>query len=122
MRWTYITRKKSFCENMKSDTQTRRDRICDRTRVATDPGRLSLNDALQQRSLNRPLPKAITVDHSMEFTSKSLDEWTWNSGVKLDFIRPGKRTENAFIESFKRPATRRPDQPQPGRNYTCRTV
>jgi len=48
----------------------------------------------------RPLPKAITVDHGTEFTSKSLDEWAWNNGVKLDFIRPGKPTENAFIESF----------------------
>src|SRR5437879_218385 len=60
----------------------------------------SVVDALQQMSLNRPLPKAITVDHGTEFTSKSLDEWAWNNGVKLDFIRPGKPTENAFIESF----------------------
>lgn len=57
-------------------------------------------DALQALSLHRPLPKAITVDHGTEFTSKSLDEWTWNRGLKLDFIRPGKPTENAFIESF----------------------
>ena len=60
----------------------------------------SVVDALQQMSLERPLPKAITVDHGTEFTSKSLDEWAWNNGVKLDFIRPGKPTENAFIESF----------------------
>jgi len=40
------------------------------------------------------------VDHGTEFTSKSLDKWAWNRGVKLDFIRPGKPTENAFIESF----------------------
>jgi len=26
-------------------------------------------------SLKRPLPKAITVDHGAEFTSKALDEW-----------------------------------------------
>jgi len=60
----------------------------------------SVVDALQQMSLKRPLPKAITVDHGTGFTSKSLDEWAWNNGVKLDFIRPGKPTENAFIESF----------------------
>ena len=60
----------------------------------------SVVDALQQISSSRALPKAITVDHGTEFTSKSLDEWAWNSGVKLDFIRPGKPTENAFIESF----------------------
>ena len=60
----------------------------------------SVVDALRQMSLSRSLPKAITVDHGTEFTSKSLDEWAWNSGVQLDFIRPGKPTGNAFIESF----------------------
>ena len=48
----------------------------------------------------RPLPKAITVDHGTEFTSKALDEWAYRRGVALDFIRPGKPVENAFIESF----------------------
>jgi putative transposase len=56
--------------------------------------------ALERVSLRRPLPKAITVDHGTEFTSKALDEWAWRCGVQLDFIRPGKPTENGFIESF----------------------
>ncbi len=60
----------------------------------------SVVDALQRLAMSRRLPKAITVDHGTEFTSKSLDEWAWNHGVQLDFIRPGKPTENAFIESF----------------------
>ena len=60
----------------------------------------SVVDALEAVSAHRPLPKAITVDHGTEFTSKSLDEWAWNHSVKLDFTRPGKPTENAFIESF----------------------
>ena len=29
-----------------------------------------------------------------------LDEWCYFRGVKLDFIRPGKPTENGMIESF----------------------
>ena len=33
-------------------------------------------------------------------TSKALDEWAYRRGVQLDFIRPGKPVENAFIESF----------------------
>jgi len=49
---------------------------------------------------HRPLPKAITVDHGTEFTSKALDEWAWQRGVQLDFIRPGKPVENGLIESF----------------------
>jgi putative transposase len=33
-------------------------------------------------------------------TSKALDAWAYEHGVKLDFIRPGKPVENAVIESF----------------------
>ncbi len=46
------------------------------------------------------LPRMITVDHGPEFTSRALDEWAYRNGVKLDFTRPGKPTDNAYIESF----------------------
>jgi putative transposase len=45
-------------------------------------------------------PVSITVDHGTEFTSKALEEWAYRRGVKLDFIHPGKPTENGHIESF----------------------
>ena len=45
-------------------------------------------------------PRSITVDHGTEFQSRALEDWAWRRGVQLDFIRPGKPTENAFIESF----------------------
>lgn len=48
----------------------------------------------------RSKPEAITVDHGPEFTSSALDKWAYENNVKLDFIRPGKPIENAFIESF----------------------
>jgi putative transposase len=60
----------------------------------------SVVDALEALSARRRLPKAITVDHGTEFTSKALDEWAYRRGVALDFIRPGKPVENAFLESF----------------------
>jgi len=60
----------------------------------------SVVEALQEVAQTRELPHAITVDHGTEFTSKVLDEWCYQRGVKLDFIRPGKPTENGFIESF----------------------
>lgn len=60
----------------------------------------SVVDAMNQIALTRSLPYAITVDHGTEFTSKVLDAWCYLRGVKLDFIRPGKPTENGFIESF----------------------
>ncbi len=45
-------------------------------------------------------PASITIDHGTEFTSKVLEEWAYRRGVKLDFIHPGKPTENGHIESF----------------------
>ena len=60
----------------------------------------SVVEALEAVAAHRPLPKAITVDHGTEFTSNALDEWAYRRGVTLDFIRPGKPVENAFIESF----------------------
>jgi putative transposase len=45
-------------------------------------------------------PASITVDHGTEFTSKALEDWAYQRGVKLDFIHPGKPTENGHIESF----------------------
>ena len=46
------------------------------------------------------MPKAIRVDNGPEFTSKRLDQWAYLNGVELDFSRPGKPTDNAFIEAF----------------------
>lgn len=46
------------------------------------------------------LPEAITVDNGPEFISKKLDSWAYYFGVKMDYIRPGKPVDNAFIESF----------------------
>ena len=45
-------------------------------------------------------PRSITVDHGTEFTSRALEDWAYGRGVQLDFIRPGKPVENAFIEAF----------------------
>ena len=45
-------------------------------------------------------PEAIKTDNGPEFISKEVDLWAYAHGVKLDFSRPGKPTDNAFIESF----------------------
>lgn len=45
-------------------------------------------------------PKTIRVDNGPEFTSRDLDLWAYHRGVILDFSRPGKPTDNAFIEAF----------------------
>lgn len=38
--------------------------------------------------------------YGTEFTSKAFDQWAYLNGVEIDFTRPGKPTDNAFIESF----------------------
>ena len=52
------------------------------------------------RVLPTAAPRSITVDHGTEFMSRALEDWAFARGVQLDFIRPGKPVENAFIESF----------------------
>ena len=35
-----------------------------------------------------------------QFTSKELDLWAYANSITLDFSRPGKPTDNAYVESF----------------------
>jgi transposase InsO family protein len=41
-----------------------------------------------------------TSDNGSEFISKALNKWAYSNQVTLDFSRPGKPTDNPFIESF----------------------
>ncbi len=45
-------------------------------------------------------PDTIRVDQGSEFISRDLDLWAYQNDVTLDFSRPGKPTDNAFIEAF----------------------
>jgi putative transposase len=45
-------------------------------------------------------PDYITVDNGPEFICSALDKWAYQNGIKLHFSRPGKPTDNAYIESF----------------------
>jgi putative transposase len=45
-------------------------------------------------------PKQITVDNGPEFAGQAFDAWAYAQSVTLDFIEPGKPTQNAHIESF----------------------
>jgi putative transposase len=57
-------------------------------------------DILEDVGRQLGFPKAIRVDQGTEFVSRDLDLWAFQRGVTLDFSRPGKPTDNAFIESF----------------------
>jgi putative transposase len=45
-------------------------------------------------------PSRLVLDNGPECTSKALDQWAYERGVELVFIRPGKPIENCFVESF----------------------
>jgi len=46
------------------------------------------------------MPQKIQVDNGSEFISKDLDLWAYENNVTLDYSRPGKPTDNPYIESF----------------------
>ncbi len=48
----------------------------------------------------RGVPQRVLVDNGPEFISRALDQWAYANGVELVFSRPGKPTDNAYIESF----------------------
>lgn len=51
---------------------------------------------------NREYPLKMWMDNGPELISQTLEQWAEEHGVKLEFIRPGKPTQNAFIERFNR--------------------
>ena len=55
---------------------------------------------LERVTVERGLPASIRVDNGPEFVSKDLDLWAYANGVILDFSRPGKPTDNSFVEAF----------------------
>src|SRR5271170_243638 len=75
-----------------------------REAVAIEAGQSLKGDDVV-RTLNRSknkrgVPKLLFCDNGSEFTSQAMDLWAYQNGVKIDFSRPGKPTDNAFVESF----------------------
>ena len=75
-------------------------RECPAIEVDTSLGGARVVQVLERLAETRGLPELITLDNGPEFTGRALDEWAYRHGVKLNFIRPGKPIENAFVESF----------------------
>jgi putative transposase len=45
-------------------------------------------------------PQSLLMDNGPEFTGKRLDEWAYHNKVRLQFIEPGKPSQNGYVESF----------------------
>ncbi len=57
-------------------------------------------DELDRLARIRGKPRSIRVDNGPEFSGRLLDQWAYLNKVELDFSRPGKPTDNAYIEAF----------------------
>jgi putative transposase len=75
-------------------------RECLAIEVDTSITGLRVQAVLDRLADTRGLPKSITVDNGPEFDGQVLDKWSYRTGVRLSFIRPGRPNENAYIESF----------------------
>ena len=75
-------------------------RECLATEVDTSLSGQRVVRVLERLKAERGLPGCLLMDNGPEFTGKVLDAWAYSSGIKLQFIEPGKPTQNAYIESF----------------------
>jgi putative transposase len=75
-------------------------RFCVGQLVDTSISGARMTRFLDELSLDRPLPASIVMDNGTEMTSKAMFLWSQHRSVKLQFIQPGKPTQNAFVESF----------------------
>jgi putative transposase len=55
---------------------------------------------LEQLVAQYGAPKQITIDNGPEFAGQALDAWAYAHHVTLDFIEPGKPSQNGHLESF----------------------
>ena len=57
---------------------------------------------LERISERRGYPRQIRLDNGPEMVSATLAEWADEHGITLEFIKPGKPTQNSFVERFNR--------------------
>lgn len=48
----------------------------------------------------RRAPRFLFAENGSEFSGRLLDMWAYHYKVQIDFSRPGKPTDNSFIEAF----------------------
>lgn len=76
------------------------NRECLWIEVDTSIGGKRVAGVLSRISALKGLPQSISVDNGPEFISNAMDAWAYVRGIKMQFNRPGKPVDNAFMESF----------------------
>jgi putative transposase len=56
--------------------------------------------ALNRLAAQRQAPKYLFVDNGSEFSGRLLDLWAYHHKTRIDFSRPGKPTDNCYVETF----------------------
>ena len=49
---------------------------------------------------DRGKPRVVFTDNGSKFSGRIMDLWAYDHGVRIDFSRPCKPTDNAFVETF----------------------
>jgi transposase InsO family protein len=76
--------------------QSRMHRTRGRLRVRID----RCHHRAETRDARYGKPQILRCDNGNEFTSTEFDRWThWNK-ITIEFSRPGKPSDNAYVESF----------------------
>jgi putative transposase len=63
---------------------------------------LRVTRVLERIAAWRGFPKKLRMDNGPEFISVTLASWAEDHGITLEFIQPGKPTQNSYVERFNR--------------------
>ena len=71
-----------------------------RSKLGQNLGAEDVVRVLERLKYDRGVPGRMYCDNGSEFVSGLMDQWAYSNGVKIEFSRLGKPTDNAVIESF----------------------
>jgi putative transposase len=60
--------------------------------------KVRVTPVLERLRTTRGLPLVIQADNGPELRGRTLDQWAYEHGVRLQFIEPGKPIQNAHRE------------------------
>jgi len=68
--------------------------------VGKCPGAEHVVASLNRLVAQRQAPRYLFADNGSEISGRLLDLWAYHYKVRIDFSRPGKPTDNSFVETF----------------------